>query len=153
MSRGQRPREWMVLERTTIVTDQERQKAEELISRLETTVGQIFPRDIANANGTSATTNSATECDSADAMRPTAPNINPIMKVGLSPRRWTIGRMNPPWMIAPSTPNPAKRYPVVDTPNPNRCATNSANVVWKTANANQYRKSIVRTRLTTGLRS
>jgi hypothetical protein len=31
------------------VTDQERQKAEELISRLETTVGQIFPRDSANA--------------------------------------------------------------------------------------------------------
>ena len=49
MSRGQRPREWMVHERTTIVTDQERQKAEELISRLETTVGQIFPRDSANA--------------------------------------------------------------------------------------------------------
>ena len=36
-------------ERTTLVTDQERQKAEELISRLETAVGQIFPRDSANA--------------------------------------------------------------------------------------------------------
>jgi hypothetical protein len=31
------------------VTDQERLKAEELISRLETAVGQIFPRDSANA--------------------------------------------------------------------------------------------------------
>jgi D-serine dehydratase len=31
------------------VTDQERQKAEEMISRLETAVGQIFPRDNANA--------------------------------------------------------------------------------------------------------
>jgi len=31
------------------VTDQERQKAEELISRLELAVGQIFPRDSANA--------------------------------------------------------------------------------------------------------
>jgi hypothetical protein len=31
------------------VTDQERQKAEELISRLELSVGQIFPRDSANA--------------------------------------------------------------------------------------------------------
>jgi len=31
------------------VTDQERQKAEELISRLELSVGQIFPRDNANA--------------------------------------------------------------------------------------------------------
>jgi len=31
------------------VTDQERQKAEELISRLETAVGQIFPRDSANS--------------------------------------------------------------------------------------------------------
>jgi hypothetical protein len=31
------------------VTDQERQKAEELISRLETSVGQIFPRDGGNA--------------------------------------------------------------------------------------------------------
>jgi len=31
------------------VTDQERQKAEELVSRLEIAVGQIFPRDGANA--------------------------------------------------------------------------------------------------------
>jgi hypothetical protein len=31
------------------VTDQERQKAEELISRLETSVGAIFPRDSSNA--------------------------------------------------------------------------------------------------------
>jgi len=31
------------------VTDQERQKAEELISRLEISVGQIFPRDSGNA--------------------------------------------------------------------------------------------------------
>jgi hypothetical protein len=31
------------------VTDQERQKAEELISRLEVSVGQVFPRDNANA--------------------------------------------------------------------------------------------------------
>lgn len=32
-----------------IVTDQERQKAEELVSRLEIAVGQIFPRDGGNA--------------------------------------------------------------------------------------------------------
>jgi hypothetical protein len=32
------------------VTDQERQKAEELISRLETAVGQLFPRDGGNAS-------------------------------------------------------------------------------------------------------
>jgi hypothetical protein len=32
------------------VTDQERQKAEELISRLETSVGAIFPRDSSNAS-------------------------------------------------------------------------------------------------------
>ncbi|HEY6212995.1 MAG TPA: hypothetical protein VIW45_11960 [Vicinamibacterales bacterium] len=31
------------------MTDQERQKAEELISRLEVSVGQVFPRDNANA--------------------------------------------------------------------------------------------------------
>jgi len=31
------------------VTDQERQKAEEMISRLEISVGQIFPRDSGNA--------------------------------------------------------------------------------------------------------
>ncbi|HKB12982.1 MAG TPA: hypothetical protein VKD69_20100 [Vicinamibacterales bacterium] len=31
------------------MTDQERQKAEELISRLELAVGQIFPRDSANS--------------------------------------------------------------------------------------------------------
>ena len=31
------------------MTDAERQKAEELISRLEIAVGQIFPRDSANA--------------------------------------------------------------------------------------------------------
>jgi hypothetical protein len=31
------------------VTDQERTKAEELISRLELSVGQIFPRDSGNA--------------------------------------------------------------------------------------------------------
>lgn len=31
------------------MTDQERQKAEELISRLELSVGQMFPRDGANA--------------------------------------------------------------------------------------------------------
>jgi hypothetical protein len=31
------------------VTDQEKQKAEELISRLELSVGQIFPRDGGNA--------------------------------------------------------------------------------------------------------
>ena len=31
------------------MTDQERQKAEELVSRLEVSVGQIFPRDGANA--------------------------------------------------------------------------------------------------------
>ena len=32
------------------MTDQERQKAEELISRLETSVGAIFPRDGGNAS-------------------------------------------------------------------------------------------------------
>jgi hypothetical protein len=32
------------------VTDQDRQKAEDLISRLETSVGQIFPRDGGNAS-------------------------------------------------------------------------------------------------------
>jgi hypothetical protein len=32
------------------VTDQEKQKAEELIGRIETAVGQIFPRDSANAS-------------------------------------------------------------------------------------------------------
>jgi hypothetical protein len=32
------------------VTDLERQKADELISTLEITVGQIFPRDSANAS-------------------------------------------------------------------------------------------------------
>ena len=31
------------------MTDQERQKAEELVSRLELAVGQVFPRDGANA--------------------------------------------------------------------------------------------------------
>ena len=31
------------------MTDQERQKAEELISRLEVSVGQVFPRDGGNA--------------------------------------------------------------------------------------------------------
>jgi hypothetical protein len=31
------------------VTDQERQKAEEMISRLELSVGQMFPRDGGNA--------------------------------------------------------------------------------------------------------
>lgn len=32
------------------MTDQERQKAEDLISRLEIAVGQIFPRDGGNAS-------------------------------------------------------------------------------------------------------
>ena len=32
------------------MTDQEKQKAEELISRLETAVGQLFPRDGGNAS-------------------------------------------------------------------------------------------------------
>ena len=32
------------------MTDQEQQKAEDLISRLEISVGQIFPRDSANAS-------------------------------------------------------------------------------------------------------
>ena len=32
------------------VTDQEKQKAEELISRIELSVGQIFPRDSANSS-------------------------------------------------------------------------------------------------------
>lgn len=31
------------------MTDQERQKAEEMISRLELSVGQVFPRDGGNA--------------------------------------------------------------------------------------------------------
>jgi hypothetical protein len=31
------------------LTDQERQKAEELIARLEVAVGQIYPRDAGNA--------------------------------------------------------------------------------------------------------
>lgn len=31
------------------MTDQERQKAEELVSKLEMSVGQIFPRDGGNA--------------------------------------------------------------------------------------------------------
>jgi hypothetical protein len=35
--------------RSTDVTDQERQKAEDYVSRLETAVGQIFPRDGGNA--------------------------------------------------------------------------------------------------------
>ena len=33
----------------TTVTDEERQKAEEMISRLELSVGQVFPRDGGNA--------------------------------------------------------------------------------------------------------
>jgi hypothetical protein len=33
-----------------IVTDQEKQKAEELLSKLEIAVGQIFPRDGGNAS-------------------------------------------------------------------------------------------------------
>ena len=37
------------LPRRSDVTDQEKQKAEELISRLELSVGQIFPRDGGNA--------------------------------------------------------------------------------------------------------
>ena len=32
------------------MTDQERQKADELVSRLELSVGQIFPRDGGNAS-------------------------------------------------------------------------------------------------------
>jgi hypothetical protein len=32
------------------VTDQEKQKADELVSRLELAVGQIFPRDGGNAS-------------------------------------------------------------------------------------------------------
>jgi hypothetical protein len=36
--------------RRPFVTDQERQKADELISRLELGVGQIFPRDGGNAS-------------------------------------------------------------------------------------------------------
>jgi hypothetical protein len=40
---GERPKEMDV-------TDQERQKAEDLISRLEISVGQIFPRDGGNAS-------------------------------------------------------------------------------------------------------
>jgi hypothetical protein len=32
------------------VTDQEKQKAEEMLSRLELSVGQIFPRDGGNAS-------------------------------------------------------------------------------------------------------
>lgn len=32
------------------MTDQERQKAEDYVSRLETAVGQIFPRDGGNAS-------------------------------------------------------------------------------------------------------
>lgn len=32
------------------MTEQERQKADDLISALETSVGQIFPRDAANAS-------------------------------------------------------------------------------------------------------
>lgn len=32
------------------MTDQEKQKAEELISRLEVATGQIFPRDSGNAS-------------------------------------------------------------------------------------------------------
>jgi len=36
--------------RSASVTDQERQKAEELISRLEMSVGAIFPRDSGNAS-------------------------------------------------------------------------------------------------------
>ena len=32
------------------MTDQEKQKAEELISRIEVSVGQIFPRDSANSS-------------------------------------------------------------------------------------------------------
>ena len=31
------------------MTDQEKQKAEDLIARMEITVGQIFPRDAANS--------------------------------------------------------------------------------------------------------
>ena len=32
------------------MTDQDKTKAEELISRLETAVGQVFPRDAGNAS-------------------------------------------------------------------------------------------------------
>jgi hypothetical protein len=37
-------------EEVATVTDQERKKVEDLISRLEMNVGQIFPRDSANSS-------------------------------------------------------------------------------------------------------
>jgi len=40
---------FITLPRRADVTDQEKQKAEELISRLELSVGQMFPRDGGNA--------------------------------------------------------------------------------------------------------
>ena len=43
---GPRPR----ADRERIVTEQEKQKVEELINRLELSVGQIFPRDGGNAS-------------------------------------------------------------------------------------------------------
>ena len=61
------------------------------------------------ASGTKASANNTTECASAAAISPTIPNASPRRKVVLSPSRLTIGRMNPPWMTAPSSPNAAKK--------------------------------------------
>jgi len=48
-ARRVRARSRQALKETSDVTDQEKQKAEELISRLELSVGQMFPRDGGNA--------------------------------------------------------------------------------------------------------
>ena len=89
------------------------------------------------ASGTSATVNIGTECDAAAKTSPAAPHTSPNRKTGLSPSRATIGRMKPPWMIAPRRPKPARKYPVRPASKPKRRAAKSANVVWNMAKANQ----------------
>ena len=71
-----------------------------------------MPKPIPSDSGTRISTNIGTECVTAAPASPIALKTRPAMNVVLSPSRRTIGRMNPPWTIAPSSPKPANRYPV-----------------------------------------
>ena len=55
-----------------------------------------WPKPIPNANGTRLIASAVTEWAAAADTSPTAAQTSPILNVGWSPSRRTIGRINPP---------------------------------------------------------
>ncbi len=87
--------------------------------------------------GTSDSRKSGTLCASAAPPQPIAASSRPSTNARRSPSLPTTRGTSPTWTSTPRTPKRLSTYPVCGTSKSKRRAQKSANVPWKTANADQ----------------